>query len=1326
MKKTLLILTLFWAISARAAITQVSPLSFGADPTGVRDSTAAIQRFLDAADLTTLECPAGVFKINATGLRVTRSGKHFKGLSGGQNGYQTIFKAATTNMTVFKITAGAALFSDITIQGEAVHVGGDGTVIGVDADIADCDATFLNCTFVDLKEAGRMRGRNVTFDGCSFLSVGYGPIFDKSTTGGTDMRGYIVQNSRFHGLRFCGITFTPGAALSHAFVTGNTFDGLNITTIATGEINALKFSNNTIYRCVGNGLALTNNLAGLDSPSIGDSGITIENNTFFFKAYQDWPDCLYLSGPNFKVINNTITGCPHFPLRLTGGGDNSYIHGNVIDGAGIMGMVIENSTNVVVSKNRVMNWGKTQEAATHYSGIYAIQNTPNIAVVDNALIASPTNSLCDGISLQALAPRVTGNIVVTPNIGIYVGASCTNALIALNTIIGATDVGISDQSDVATRHHGPNHFVSCALDVFGEGPERVESLKTSKFDVGSGGFVIGPLAINASSIPTGAALNVLSTNAANGLELSMRVAKSTSNKGSLGFYNGFSEQAIFAEPSVGSDAQDMVFKLWDGAQIREVIRAKPTGSVEVDSLAAANSITAASLDIGTVQTVLLLASNLVTRTSVKWWGAVGDGVTDDTAAVQSALDYASTTAANELMFVPRGDYKISTLYLTNNLFLTMDSGARFVHSDSLDSPMIYLVGSGVATLKITGGILDGNKAGRTAYWDSIVRNSSVITATNVNKSIFLDGVTITNSVRTAICIQGGRLEMDKCSIESPNEHNGTSITHCVFAQPESANENSVIRIESCKFNATSWELADLYKQAAGIFVTLGADGTSKYKRISYLHNWFRGIGCTRAANPSGPIDTYNGTEFGVAMGNHIYRTAYSGFKIQRSDNWIVSFNTIEDVYNTDDNECFAIDWSPTAREGASPFVSGMLGQTHHRFICIGNVITNSHRTSIYVDGPDALIQGNAIGGNFDSDAGNNLPIVSIGSNVQILDNTLYGMTKNGIWQVGGTNITIAGNNTIPLGASATDTMIQINGSRQVYVQNNALVPATTAGTCTGINVVNAEDVIIDAGNRVINAAVAYSFNTTTNCIVRNSDQYSCTAPINYTASPGLRIENNNWQRWQYRMDTNGLAYMSVQNLGTNTAAAALLEVLVSGSYGAYIAAYPTNSANTRLAGRGVLGINTANSGLGIELAGSQDYKISIGTNVLQETQSQYSKITGSSASPLQLDSSNANGTLVVGRNQGSIKSWWGYLASVDGFSVLDHTGASVLFKVGDSTGNGTFSGSVTGQSLTAAATSGPLLTLGSTNAVPASTNAVLWFKVSHGGNDYAVPLMKLP
>lgn len=77
--------------------------------------------------------------------------------------------------------------------------------------------------------------------------------------------------------------------------------------------------------------------------------------------------------------------------------------------------------------------------------------------------------------------------------------------------------------------------------------------------------------------------------------------------------------------------------------------------------------------------------------NVRDYGAAGDGTTDDTAAIQAALDAASTRGISTVLF-PSGVYKISATTADNNFYtaLTVHSGQRLV----FDAATLQLTANG--------------------------------------------------------------------------------------------------------------------------------------------------------------------------------------------------------------------------------------------------------------------------------------------------------------------------------------------------------------------------------------------------------------------------------------------------------------------------------------------------------------------------------------------------------------------------------------------------------------------------------------------------------
>jgi len=82
-------------------------------------------------------------------------------------------------------------------------------------------------------------------------------------------------------------------------------------------------------------------------------------------------------------------------------------------------------------------------------------------------------------------------------------------------------------------------------------------------------------------------------------------------------------------------------------------------------------------------------------------GAVGDGVTDDTAAIQAAINEASTTSGTEV-FLPAGSYKItSSLSLRPNVILR-GAGPRLQHATTSKAATVLIRGSNDTMLLATG------------------------------------------------------------------------------------------------------------------------------------------------------------------------------------------------------------------------------------------------------------------------------------------------------------------------------------------------------------------------------------------------------------------------------------------------------------------------------------------------------------------------------------------------------------------------------------------------------------------------------------------------
>jgi len=138
-------------------------------------------------------------------------------------------------------------------------------------------------------------------------------------------------------------------------------------------------------------------------------------------------------------------------------------------------------------------------------------------------------------------------------------------------------------------------------------------------------------------------------------------------------------------------------------------------------------------------------------TEVIKFGAVGDGIADDTMAVQNALN----SGENEVHF-PEGDYRITkTLYISSGTHITAERKARiFMCGNVPRKKGDFLLSnknteSGDRDISIKGGIWDGNNMGKEItkpdIFDKNGYSGAVINLINI-ENLLLEDMVLANSV----------------------------------------------------------------------------------------------------------------------------------------------------------------------------------------------------------------------------------------------------------------------------------------------------------------------------------------------------------------------------------------------------------------------------------------------------------------------------------------------------------------------------------------------------------------------------------------------------
>ena len=121
----------------------------------------------------------------------------------------------------------------------------------------------------------------------------------------------------------------------------------------------------------------------------------------------------------------------------------------------------------------------------------------------------------------------------------------------------------------------------------------------------------------------------------------------------------------------------------------EVLSFKVTAIGSTD----ANAVTYTPAGTGAVQTTV--QTKLRESVSVKDFGAVGDGVTDDTAAIQAAINYAE--ANSKIIYLPAGTFSVSSLSINDGILgIDCDGIIKGQGSAAVATIVIGSTGSGVS------------------------------------------------------------------------------------------------------------------------------------------------------------------------------------------------------------------------------------------------------------------------------------------------------------------------------------------------------------------------------------------------------------------------------------------------------------------------------------------------------------------------------------------------------------------------------------------------------------------------------------------------------
>jgi len=352
--------------------------------------------------------------------------------------------------------------------------------------------------------------------------------------------------------------------------------------------------------------------------------------------------------------------------------------------------------------------------------------------------------------------------------------------------------------------------------------------------------------------------------------------------------------------------------------------------------------------------------------NVKSYGSKGDGVTDDTIAVQNALN-AAGTAGGGIIYFPKGTYLISNIeYSANCIFVGACKNCTTIeHIANTNDNAIERSGVLRGNIGFYNLTFDGNKDNQTTR-----NNFLYLIASRVD----IENCIFQNTIQNAIYIDADDVvTVNNCQFKNMEEHSGVAgeYTEAIYV-----------------VGSTKIIMNGNYFYAPVPVVTDSAPGgitlSGTAPEVTLTNNIFDGIGQNIAGNLIGCIDLYTNADNSIIIGNKFYNYGYVPLKLQNSGNVICSNNIVQGYNGTAGQ---AIVYQPSQRSHAVTYNA----------VISNNILKNTVGPGIYIQGDlGQLAKRITVSSNIIETSSKGVFIDYAAGDIIISENIMIGLTTTGI------------------------------------------------------------------------------------------------------------------------------------------------------------------------------------------------------------------------------------------------------------------------------------------------------------------------------------------